>query len=81
MKKQGILPITFVDPSDYDRIREMDRISILGLQELAPDRPIECVLHHDDGTSEAVQLKHSLNEMQISWFRAGSALNLLNVTN
>ena len=77
LKKQGLLPLTFTDPSDYDLVRESDRISLLGLADLKPGEPVRCVVHHDDGTDDEFQLGHSFGEAQIEWFRAGSALNLL----
>ena len=76
LKKQGLLPLTFSDPADYDRIREDDRVSLTGLDELAPGVPVACTVQHSDGTSETLQLDHSFGESQIAWFRAGSALNL-----
>ena len=77
LKKQGILPLTFANPRDYDKVEETDRISILGLRELAPGKPVRAVLHHADGTGEEVQLRHTMNAEQIEWFKAGSALNVL----
>ena len=77
LKKQGVLALTFGDPGDYDLVRESDRISILGLRDLAPGRPVRCVLAHADGGRDEVELSHSYNEPQIGWFRAGSALNVL----
>jgi len=77
LKKQGVLPLTFADPADYDKVREDDRISVLGLADLAPGRPVSVVLHHADGTEHRFEARHSLNAEQIEWFRAGSALNLL----
>jgi aconitate hydratase len=77
LKKQGVLPLTFVDPKNYDLIQETDRISILGLSDLAPDRNVEIVIHHEDGGEDRFEVAHTLNEEQIGWFRAGSALNLL----
>ena len=77
LKKQGVLPLTFVDPANYDEIGETDRISILGLANLAPDRSIEIVVHHEDGSEDRFEVAHTLNTEQIGWFRAGSALNLL----
>jgi aconitate hydratase len=76
LKKQGLLALTFEDPSHYDRIREDDRLSLVGLQELAPGKPVRCIIKHADGTSEELNLKHSYSESQIEWFRIGSALNL-----
>ncbi|MFN3412963.1 MAG: aconitase family protein, partial [Thermoanaerobaculum sp.] len=77
LKKQGILPLTFMDPADYDKVREGDRCSILGLAELAPGKPVRVVFHHADGTQDEVGCRHSLSEEQIGWFKAGSALNVL----
>ena len=77
LKKQGVLPLTFVDPKDYDAIQETDRISILGLSDLEPDRNIKVVVHHEDGSKDRFEVAHTLNDEQIEWFRAGSALNLL----
>ena len=76
LKKQGLLPLTFQDASDYDRIREDDRISLLGLKDLAPGKPVTCVVRHTDGTDERLKLDHSYGESQVEWFRVGSALNL-----
>ena len=77
LKKQGLLPLTFEDSGDYDRIRADDRLSLVGLGELAPGRPLRCVLKHADGTEESINLRHTLNQGQIEWFKAGSAMNHL----
>ena len=77
LKKQGMLPLTFADPADYDRVREDDRISILGLTSFAPGVPLKMVLKHADGTVDECLLNHTFNENQIAWFKAGSALNLI----
>ncbi len=77
LKKQGLLALTFAERADYDRIREDDRISLLGLRELAADRPVECRLVHSDGSAETLRLNHSFSGPQLAWFRAGSALNLI----
>jgi len=75
LKKQGMLPLTFNSSSDYDKVQPSDRISLVGLKDLAPGKPVECHLHHENGTVESIQLNHSMNEQQIEWFKAGSALN------
>ncbi|MBI4605604.1 MAG: aconitate hydratase [Planctomycetes bacterium] len=77
LKKQGLLPLTFADPADYDRIREDDRVSLVGLAGLAPGKPVAMVVRHADGTEERVELKHTFNAEQVEYFKAGSALNLL----
>jgi aconitate hydratase len=76
LKKQGLLALTFQDPADYDRIREDDRISLVGLAAMAPGQPVECVVKHADGTTERLRLAHSFGASQLEWFRKGSALNL-----
>jgi aconitate hydratase len=76
LKKQGLLALTFRDPADYDRIREEDRIGLIGLGQMAPGKPVECRVVHSDGATESLLLHHSFSERQIEWFRAGSALNL-----
>ncbi|MBM11628.1 MAG: aconitate hydratase [Chloroflexi bacterium] len=75
LKKQGILPLTFEDPADYDRIRADDRISLIGLANLIPGQPVVCVVAHDDGEEERINLRHTMNPGQIEWFKAGSAMN------
>jgi aconitate hydratase len=76
LKKQGLLALTFQNPGDYDRIREDDRISLLGLRDMAPGKPVECLIKHADGTTETLRLNHTFATSQLEWFRKGSALNL-----
>jgi len=77
LKKQGILPLTFKNPADYDLIREDDRVSIVGLATFAPGKLLKLMIKHADGTSHECELNHSFNETAIAWFKAGSALNLI----
>lgn len=77
LKKQGALPLTFATPSDYDKIREDDRITIEGLSTFAPGKALVGKLKHVDGSVETLVLNHSFNDEQIKWFQAGSALNRL----
>ena len=77
LKKQGVLPLTFVDTADYDKIKVDDRISIHGLDELAPEKKLDAVITHADGSEDRIELEHSLNAEQVEWFKAGSALNVL----
>lgn len=77
LKKQGVLPLTFANASDYDKIQPTDKISLLGLKNLTPGKPVTCEVKHKDGKVDKIQLNHSLNEQQIQWFQAGSALNLM----
>lgn len=75
LKKQGMLPLRFANPSDYDKIKPSDRISLVGLSGLAPEKPVECHIKHKDGSVEKIELLHTMNQGQIEWFKAGSALN------
>ncbi len=77
LKKQGMLPLTFVDRADYDKVREDDRVSIAGLARFAPGSVHTATFHHADGTEDAAQVRHSFNTEQVEWFKAGSALNVL----
>ncbi len=77
LKKQGVLPLTFTDPADYDKVQADDCVSLTGLTELAPGSTVRVVLHHSDGSQDEAPLRHTLNEVQIEWFKAGSALNVI----
>ena len=77
LKKQGILALTFSNPDDYEKIQEDDRISLVGLNELAPQKQVKCILTHNNGKQEEISLSHSYNQSQLEWFKAGSALNVL----
>ncbi|XP_050461536.1 probable aconitate hydratase, mitochondrial [Cataglyphis hispanica] len=75
LKKQGLLPLTFANPADYDKIQPNDKISLLGLKDLAPGKPVKAQIKHKDGKVDTITLNHTMNEQQIGWFKAGSALN------
>ncbi len=77
LKKQGVLPLTFINGDDYDLVQEGDRIDLLGITELKPGSKIKAIFHHLDGDQDEILLQHSLNKEQILWFKAGSALNAL----
>jgi aconitate hydratase len=77
LKKQGLLPLTFADPSVYDTVRDGDELSLPDVMDLAPGKPLTATLHHADGVTDTITLHHTLNAEQIEWFRAGSALNRL----
>jgi aconitate hydratase len=81
LKKQGMLALTFDNREDYDLVREEDVVDVQGLKTLEPGKPVTIKLHHKDGTTDTLLANHSLNENQIAWFRAGSALNLIKQQN
>lgn len=77
LKKQGMLALTFVNPADYDRIREDDKLSILGLTDFKPNQNLKVQITHADGTTEQFEVAHTYNDLQIEWFKAGSTLNYM----
>ena len=77
LKKQGVLALRFDDPDFWLAIEEGDTISITGLSELAEDRAVDCVLHKVDGEALEFACHHTMNDDQIEWFKAGSALNII----
>ena len=81
LKKQGMLGLTFADKDDYDKVREDDTISVLGLRKFSPENNLLVRLDHADGTTDEFEANHTYNETQIAWFRAGSALNLIRMQN
>jgi aconitate hydratase len=77
LKKQGVLALTFADPSTYDAIGEDDRVSILDLAHLAPDRPVACRITRLAGATVDFTCTHTMSTDQIDWFEAGGALNVI----
>ncbi|SCA58411.1 Aconitate hydratase, mitochondrial [Chlamydiales bacterium SCGC AB-751-O23] len=75
LKKQGILAITFKNPSDYEKIKEDDLISIEGLNNFSPSKILRVIVKHSDDSKESFEVLHSFNQNQIDWFKAGCALN------
>jgi aconitate hydratase len=77
LKKQGMLGLTFANKEDYNKILEDDTIDIEGLLAFAPNKQLQIVLNHADGSSETIQVNHTYNQQQIEWFKAGAALNII----
>ena len=77
LKKQGMLPLTFADRSDYDRIGEDDRIAVRGLADLAPDTQVTVGVTTPEGDTWTFAADHTFSADQIEWFKAGSALNII----
>ncbi|KAH3676242.1 hypothetical protein WICMUC_002119 [Wickerhamomyces mucosus] len=75
LKKQGLLPLNFVDPAAYDRINPDDTVDILGLTTLAPGKNVTLRIHTKAGETWETPLSHTYNTEQIEWFKYGSALN------
>ena len=77
LKKQGMLGLTFANEADYDKIQEDDTFDLIDLESFSPDKDLTLKINHSDGSSEEIKVKHSYNQQQIEWFKAGSALNLI----
>ncbi|MBU0529231.1 aconitate hydratase, partial [bacterium] len=81
LKKQGVLPLTFVDPDDYDLIQEFDALAIKGIKDLAPGSILKIIANHEDGSVDEFDVKHTFSKLQIEWFKHGSALNMIAANN
>jgi aconitate hydratase len=81
LKKQGVLTLTFLNKDDYDKVKENDRIDIVGLGNISTGSKVTVILNHSDGSKERIFVSHSYNESQIEWFKAGSALNIIRKSN
>jgi aconitate hydratase len=77
LKKQAVLPFTFEDRADYDKVQAKDRITCESLDQLAPGKAVTLSIKHEDGSTDSIQVNHTLNDKEIDWFKAGSALNSL----
>jgi len=77
LKKQGVLPFTFSNKADYDKIQAKDKITFADLDKIAPGKAVTMTVTHEDGSSENIQVNHTLNDDQVKWFNAGSALNYM----
>ncbi len=75
LKKQGMLALTFVNPDDYEKVRQDDKISLLGFDSMAPGKNLKVLLNHSDGSTDEFEVAHTYNQAQIDWVNAGSALN------
>src|SRR5690606_7413684 len=77
LKKQGVLALTFKNPADYDKVKDKDKISVEGIAEFAPGKPLKVRLKHENGGEDLIDALHTYNKEQIEWFKAGSALNMM----
>ena len=76
LKKQGVVPLTFADPATYEKIGELDTISVLGLPPV-PDKPLQCTINKPNGEKIEFEALHTFSDEQVEWFKAGSALNIV----
>ena len=80
LKKQGVLALTFKHKNDYYKIREDDTLNLTDLDQFSVGRELTLELIHSDRSSESIICDHTFNETQIEWFKAGSALNLIRIS-
>jgi aconitate hydratase len=76
LKKQGMLPLTFSNPEDYDKINPDDKVDLL-VTGLEVGKPLIMKVHPKDGEPWDCELSHTFNAGQIEWFKNGSALNTM----
>lgn len=76
LKKQGMLPLTFADPADYDKVGPFDKLSI-DVSGLSPGKPLEVKVKKPDGKDFTFTVNQTFNDNQITWYKAGSALNAM----
>ncbi|KIX00953.1 aconitate hydratase, mitochondrial [Rhinocladiella mackenziei CBS 650.93] len=76
LKKQGMLPLTFSNPEDYDKINPDDKVDLL-CTGLEPGKPMIMRVHPKEGPAWDCELLHTFNAGQIEWFKNGSALNTM----
>ena len=81
LKKQGMLGLTFANEADYDLIQEDDTFNFVDIADFAPDKPLTIEVVHNDGSKDTIKANHTYNDAQISWYREGSALNLIKKQN
>lgn len=82
LKKQGVLPLTFKNEEDYDKLRGCDEVSTEGLYNLLQNGGVQGDVHlvvKQKGTDAEfkIPVKHTLSKDQCGFILAGSALNLL----
>ena len=69
----GVLPLTFAEPSDYDRLKQGDTVQILGIaQALKVGREIRAEV---EGSDKPIRLRHTLSGRQIDILLEGGAIN------
>ena len=77
LKKQGILALTFDNKDDYELIDQDDKLTIQDPSNIEPDKQVVVNVEKSDGKILSIFTNHSLSDEQITWFKAGSALNYI----
>ncbi|CCO27223.1 aconitate hydratase 1 [Rhizoctonia solani AG-1 IB] len=81
LKKQGVLPLWFVDKADYGKIQSGDRVETVGLAQVIAGHPgAQITLRvspRGGDTPFDIATKHTMSADQLKWLQAGSALNYI----
>ncbi|KAL6933601.1 aconitate hydratase [Hanseniaspora guilliermondii] len=82
LKKQGMLPLTFADEADYDKISSKDVLETVGLPELVEKNGdnggfLDIKVIKPSGESFVIKAKHTMSADQVNFFKYGSALNYI----
>ncbi|KAK9469941.1 aconitase family-domain-containing protein [Lipomyces arxii] len=80
LKKQGILPLTFAEESDYDLIKSGDVIETVDLLDMLKNQgagsgTVTLKITSKDGSEKIIKAKHTMSQDQVDFFIAGSAIN------
>lgn len=82
LKKQGLLPLWFANPEDYDLIDSKDVIRTKGLPDMVAKGgdnggTLTLEIIKPDGSKREIVAKHTMSKDQIDFFAAGSAINYI----
>lgn len=81
LKKQGVVPLTFANEADYDKISACDEVATEGLYEMLKNggqgEVTLVVKKTKTGEEVRIKTKHAVSKDQAKFILAGSALNML----
>ncbi|KAF5659485.1 aconitate mitochondrial [Fusarium heterosporum] len=80
LKKQGVVPLTFENEADYDKIAAGDEVATVGLYEMLQNGgkgDVQLRVTKSSGEEILIPTKHAVTKDQAGFILAGSALNLL----
>jgi homoaconitase len=80
LKKQGMLPLTFVDEKDYDVINACDKVDTHGISDMIKvggqgGGEIILKVTKRNGEVKEIRCRHTMSKDQVRWFVNGSAIN------
>ena len=72
----GILPLEFINESDYDKIGQGDVVELKDVaNSVKSNEDITVIIHKSDGNSESIKTKHTLSDRQIKVLVKGGIIN------